>query len=160
MNTRTLERVTSIIAEQLAINADDINVMTPIYELGTDSLDNIELVMAIEQEFDIEISDWVAEKFENASVVDVVKAIDSDLSDLPGTNAYQPVAEKTFAELVSSVNHDDFKQEVIGVIGDITVAVDKTAVLVKVDGDVCLTIDRDNGNIEDLCRLLMKSSTK
>lgn len=167
MHNNTLERVTNILAEQMGVNADDINVLEPVHELGTDSLDNIEIVLALEEEFEIDISDWVAEKFEHGSVMDIVKAIDSDLSELPGPKVSvvaQAVAfksqGKTFDQVVASINPDDFKQEIIGVLGDITVAVDKTAVFVKVDGDIHLNLDRSNGNIEDLCRLLMKSSTK
>jgi len=57
------ERVKQIVAEQLGV--DDAQV-TPeasfMDDLGADSLDTVELVMALEEEFDIEISDEDAEK--------------------------------------------------------------------------------------------------
>ena len=56
------ERVKCIVAEQLSIGADEIkNESSFIDDLGADSLDTVELVMALEEEFDIEISDDEAE---------------------------------------------------------------------------------------------------
>ena len=56
------ERVIGIVAEQLSIGADEIkNESSFIDDLGADSLDTVELVMALEEEFDIEISDDEAE---------------------------------------------------------------------------------------------------
>ena len=56
------ERVKSIVAEQLGIGVDEINNESSfIDDLGADSLDTVELVMALEEEFDIEISDEEAE---------------------------------------------------------------------------------------------------
>ena len=56
------ERVKGIVAEQLSISADEIkNESSFIDDLGADSLDTVELVMALEEEFDIEISDDEAE---------------------------------------------------------------------------------------------------
>ena len=61
------ERVTGIVAEQLGIGVDEINNESSfIDDLGADSLDTVELVMALEEEFDIEISD---EQAENISTV-------------------------------------------------------------------------------------------
>ena len=61
------ERVKSIVAEQLSIGVDEINNESSfIDDLGADSLDTVELVMALEEEFDIEISD---EEAENISTV-------------------------------------------------------------------------------------------
>ena len=57
------QRVKDIIVEQLGVNADQV---TPdakfIEDLGADSLDTVELVMAFEEEFDLEIPDEDAEK--------------------------------------------------------------------------------------------------
>jgi len=57
------EKIKEIIVEQLGVDADQI---TPdasfIDDLGADSLDTVELVMAFEEEFDIEIPDEDAEK--------------------------------------------------------------------------------------------------
>ena len=61
------ERVKGIVAEQLSIGVDEINNESSfIDDLGADSLDTVELVMALEEEFDIEISD---EEAENISTV-------------------------------------------------------------------------------------------
>ena len=61
------ERVKSIVAEQLGIGADEVNNESSfIDDLGADSLDTVELVMALEEEFDVEISD---EQAENISTV-------------------------------------------------------------------------------------------
>ena len=61
------ERVKGIVAEQLGIGIDEINNESSFIEdLGADSLDTVELVMALEEEFDVEISD---EQAENISTV-------------------------------------------------------------------------------------------
>ncbi|MCV2500004.1 MAG: acyl carrier protein [Candidatus Lightella neohaematopini] len=57
------ERVKNIIAEQLSIKKEDIiNSSSFVDDLGADSLDTVELVMALEEEFNIEIPDEEAEK--------------------------------------------------------------------------------------------------
>lgn len=70
-----LEKVKSIIAEQLNVDESEV---TPeahfIDDLGADSLDTVELVMALEEEFGIEISDEDAEKIQ--TVGDVIKYIE------------------------------------------------------------------------------------
>ena len=69
------ERVKKIFVEQLGVNADEVNLESAFVEdLGADSLDTVELVMAFEEEFDIEIPDEDAEKI--ANVGDAVKYID------------------------------------------------------------------------------------
>ena len=69
------QRVKAIITEQLGVNPDQV---TPdakfIEDLGADSLDTVELVMALEEEFGQEIPDEEAEKLQ--SVGDVVKYIE------------------------------------------------------------------------------------
>ncbi len=61
--TSTFDRVKKIVAEQLSV---DINEVTPTAsfqnDLGADSLDTVELVMALEEEFEIDIPDEEAEK--------------------------------------------------------------------------------------------------
>jgi acyl carrier protein len=69
------ERVKKIIVEQLGVNADEVTAESAFVEdLGADSLDTVELVMAFEEEFDLEIPDEDAEKI--ATVGDAVKYID------------------------------------------------------------------------------------
>ncbi len=61
----TDERVKQIVAEQLGVDADQVtNEASFMDDLGADSLDTVELVMALEEEFDIEISDEDAEKIQ------------------------------------------------------------------------------------------------
>ncbi|HAD05418.1 MAG TPA: acyl carrier protein [Desulfuromonas sp.] len=60
------ERVKQIVAEQLGVDEDQVtNEASFMEDLGADSLDTVELVMALEEEFDIEISDEDAEKIQN-----------------------------------------------------------------------------------------------
>lgn len=68
------EKVKSTIAEQLGIEEDEITMDSSfIDDLGADSLDIVELIMALEEEFDIEIPDEDAEKI--TIVGDVVEYI-------------------------------------------------------------------------------------
>lgn len=69
-----LEQIKTILAEQFSIAEDDINMNTSFTEdIGADSLDLVELVMALEQEFDIEIDDEEVEKIK--TVGDAVRYI-------------------------------------------------------------------------------------
>lgn len=66
------ERVKKIIAEQLGVEEDEVTPEASFVEdLGADSLDTVELVMALEEEFEIEIPDEDAEK-----ILTVGKAMD------------------------------------------------------------------------------------
>lgn len=66
------ERVKKIIAEQLGVEEDEVTSEASFVEdLGADSLDTVELVMALEEEFGIEIPDEDAEK-----ILTVGKALD------------------------------------------------------------------------------------
>ena len=57
------ERVKEIICEQLGVEEEEINPIAKFIEdLGADSLDTVELVMAFEEEFELEIPDEDAEK--------------------------------------------------------------------------------------------------
>ena len=70
----TAERVKSIIVEQLGVASEEVNESASFIEdLGADSLDIVELVMALEEEYDMEIPDEDAEKIQ--TVDDVVKYI-------------------------------------------------------------------------------------
>jgi len=69
------EKVKSIIAEQLGVKPEEVTPEASfIDDLGADSLDTVELVMALEEEFGIEIPDEDAEKI--ASVGDAIKYIE------------------------------------------------------------------------------------
>ena len=60
------KRIVQIIARQLGIEEADISPQSSVVEdLGADSLDVVELVMALEEEFDLEIPDTEAEKILN-----------------------------------------------------------------------------------------------
>ena len=57
------ERVKKIVAEQLGVKEDEVsNESSFVEDLGADSLDTVELVMALEEEFETEIPDEEAEK--------------------------------------------------------------------------------------------------
>ena len=59
------KRVKEIVAEQLGVDESQVtNEASFMDDLGADSLDTVELVMALEEEFDIEISDENAEKIQ------------------------------------------------------------------------------------------------
>ena len=70
------QRVKKIIAEQLGVNEAEINTESSIVDdLGADSLDTVELVMALEEEFETEIPDEDAEKITTVQqAIDYVKA--------------------------------------------------------------------------------------
>ena len=57
------ERVKNIMVEQLGVEADQVKPEAQfVNDLGADSLDTVELIMALEEEFDVEIPDEKAEK--------------------------------------------------------------------------------------------------
>ena len=70
-----LEKVRSIVAEQLSVEAGEVKPASNFQnDLGADSLDTVELVMALEEAFDIEIPDEAAESI--TTVGDAVKYIE------------------------------------------------------------------------------------
>lgn len=75
----TDEKVKSIIAEQLGVKPDEVTPEASfIDDLGADSLDTVELVMALEEEFGIEIPDEDAEKMSKVS--EAIKYIESKIA--------------------------------------------------------------------------------
>ncbi|MFD1259993.1 MULTISPECIES: acyl carrier protein [Entomomonas] len=74
------ERVKKIVAEQLDVKEEEVtNNASFIEDLGADSLDNVELVMALEEEFELEIPDEQAEKI--TTVQDAVDYISANIEE-------------------------------------------------------------------------------
>ncbi len=71
-----LDRVADIVSEQLGVEKDKIAPETHfVNDLGADSLDTVELVMELEEEFDINIPDDAAEKIQTVGqAVDYIEA--------------------------------------------------------------------------------------
>ncbi|HLD84630.1 MAG TPA: acyl carrier protein [Coxiellaceae bacterium] len=77
MSTSSIEeRVKKIVVEQLGVKDDEVkNSASFVDDLGADSLDTVELVMALEEEFDCEIKDEEAEKITTIQeAIDFIKA--------------------------------------------------------------------------------------
>ena len=73
----TFEKVRDIVVDQLGVEADEVAIeSTFIDDLGADSLDIVELIMAFEEAFGIEIPDEAAEKIK--TVQDVVSYIEQN----------------------------------------------------------------------------------
>ena len=70
------QRVKKIVAEQLGVNEAEVkNESSFVDDLGADSLDTVELVMALEEEFNLEIPDKEAEKITNVQqAIDYITA--------------------------------------------------------------------------------------
>ena len=81
MSEKSIEaRVVDIIVEQLGVNKEQVTRDAKFIEdLGADSLDTVELVMALEEEFNKDIPDDVAEKL--LGVGDVINFIESSQSE-------------------------------------------------------------------------------
>ena len=72
------DKIKEIIAEQLGVEEDVITMETNLMkDLEADSLDAVEIIMAIEDEYDIEIPDEDAEKFQ--TVTDIVKYVEDNI---------------------------------------------------------------------------------
>ena len=70
------DKIKAIIAEQLGVKADEVTPQASfIDDLGADSLDTVELIMALEEEFNVEIPDEDAEKM--TTVGDAIKYIET-----------------------------------------------------------------------------------
>jgi acyl carrier protein len=80
MSEKTIEeKVKEIIVDQLGVNPEQVTTAAAFIEdLGADSLDTVELVMAFEEEFSVEVPDEDAEKL--LTVGDVVKYIEDKAS--------------------------------------------------------------------------------
>ena len=74
------QRVIDIVAEQLGVSKDQIKPETSfVNDLGADSLDTVELVMELEEEFDINIPDDAAEKIQTVgqAIEHISKTVES-----------------------------------------------------------------------------------
>lgn len=72
----TFDRVKKVVVEQLDVSEDEVTPQAQFIEdLGADSLDVVELIMGLEEEFDVEIPDEEAEKIH--TVQDAVNYIDA-----------------------------------------------------------------------------------
>jgi len=79
------ERVKKIVAEQLSLNDDQVKPEASfVDDLGADSLDTVELVMALEEEFETEIPDEDAEKI--TTVQHAIDYIQTHLKDADAAN--------------------------------------------------------------------------
>ena len=81
MDKEVFEKVKKIVVEQLEVEEDQVTPEASFAnDLGADSLDTVELVMALEEEFDIEIPDEAAEQIDT-----VQKAVDYISSNIEAT---------------------------------------------------------------------------
>lgn len=75
-----LEKIKEIIVEQLGADEEDVTMNTYLMkDLEADSLDAVEIIMAIEDEFELEIPDDMAEKFQ--SVGDIVRYVEDKTNE-------------------------------------------------------------------------------
>lgn len=75
------EEIREVVSEQLGVKLEEIKPESSfIDELGADSLDTVELVMALEEKFDIEIPNGDAEKMQTIS--DVIRYIESKINQI------------------------------------------------------------------------------
>lgn len=73
----TLEKIQEIIVDQLGVEADQVSPEASfVDDLGADSLDTVELIMAFEEEFGVEIPDEEAEKIK--TVKDVLTYVEAN----------------------------------------------------------------------------------
>ncbi len=70
------EKIRAIICEQLDLNEDDVAIDSLLEDLGADSLDLVDIVMGIEDEFGMEVPDDAIEKFSTVGdIVDFVEEV-------------------------------------------------------------------------------------
>ena len=79
MNKQEIEnKVLKIITEQMGINPGSVELKTSRKDIGSDSLDDIEMIMALEEEFAIDLDDAVAERIQ--TVQDAADVISEAMS--------------------------------------------------------------------------------
>lgn len=80
MTASVEERVKKIVVEQLGVNEKEVtNDASFVDDLGADSLDTVELVMALEEEFEVEIQDEEAEKI--TTIQEAIDYINSQIKE-------------------------------------------------------------------------------
>lgn len=90
----TFDDVKAVVVEQLSIDADAVKMESKIIEdLGADSLDVVELIMALEEKFEVEIPDSDAEKL--IKIEDVVNYIENLKNNLKNSLYKELVLEKS-----------------------------------------------------------------
>jgi acyl carrier protein len=79
----TFDKVRDILVEQLGVDAENVTTETSFNELGADSLDGVELVMAFEYDFEIQFESHEEEKYSDpaVTVADVVRVIDEKIAE-------------------------------------------------------------------------------
>lgn len=75
-----MARIVEILVTQLGVEKADVTPATTLGELGADSLDDVEIIMAFEEEFDLEIPDEHAEKLSPDHNGPTVRSIESYLA--------------------------------------------------------------------------------
>jgi len=75
MAEETTSRLKQIIAEQLSIKPEELKAGTTFDQLGADSLDRVEIIMKIEEAFDLELDDDKAEKI--TTIDELIEYVDS-----------------------------------------------------------------------------------
>lgn len=73
------DEIKEILADQLEVSVDDIELSSSLSDLGADSLDAIDIVMTIEDQYGIEVPDSVIENMK--TVEDIVTFIESNIND-------------------------------------------------------------------------------
>jgi acyl carrier protein len=68
-HTEYIKEVTTIVADQLCLDEGQIVVDSPLRQQGSDSLDDIEMIMAIENDFGVEVPDEVAESLTTVNAI-------------------------------------------------------------------------------------------
>ena len=77
--------VKRVVCDQIWVNEESVSDDTRLVtDLGYDSLDHIELVVALEDEFDIDVSDEEVERFTNATTPEITAAIGLHLAEKAG----------------------------------------------------------------------------
>lgn len=81
-NTDTLSRIQEIIVDQLGVSYEHVKPEANLIDdLGADSLDQVEIIMVLEDEFDFEIPDEVSEELSRATIARLVEYVDSRLKE-------------------------------------------------------------------------------